>query len=69
MFIFKYIDSASELAWDTPEESSELLSTMPEEDEEENEKSDDESAKKPVSNIEAMAPYSTISEVTLNLDT
>jgi hypothetical protein len=61
-----FADSASELAWDTPEENSELLSTMQEEDEEEEDKSDEELTHKPVSNLEGMAPYSSISEVTLN---
>ncbi|XP_044268861.1 contactin-associated protein like 5-1 isoform X3 [Tribolium madens] len=41
-------DSASELAWDTPEESSELLSTMHEEDEDEQNGNSDESTHKSV---------------------
>ncbi|XP_018567332.1 contactin-associated protein-like 2 isoform X2 [Anoplophora glabripennis] len=62
-------DSASELAWDNPEEASDLLSPMPEEDEDE--ESEEELSLKPVSivnptgNIESMAPLSSISEVTL----
>ncbi|XP_044268860.1 contactin-associated protein like 5-1 isoform X2 [Tribolium madens] len=43
-------DSASELAWDTPEESSELLSTMHEEDEDEQNGNSDESTHKSSSN-------------------
>jgi hypothetical protein len=39
---------------------------MQEEDEEEEDKSDEELTHKPVSNLEGMAPYSSISEVTLN---
>lgn len=67
IYIF-YIDSASELAWDNPEEASELLTCMPEEDEESEE---EELNLKPVSitnpmgNIGSMAPLSSISEVTL----
>ncbi|RZC34755.1 uncharacterized protein BDFB_004596 [Asbolus verrucosus] len=57
-------DSTSELEWDTPEENSELLSSMQEEDEE-SEISEEELTHKPVSNIETMAPYSSISEVPL----
>lgn len=63
------------MAWDNPEEASDLLTTMPEEDEEEEELEEDDEAEesnlKPVSiasprgNIGGMAPLSSISEVTL----
>lgn len=55
-------DSASELAWETPEENDNLLTTMVEEEEDEDE-SDSENS---VSNIERIAPYSSISEVYLH---
>lgn len=65
-----WLDSASELAWENSEESSDLLSPMAEEDEDE-ESEEEELSLKPVSianatgNIESMAPLSSISEVTL----
>ncbi|CAG9767385.1 unnamed protein product [Ceutorhynchus assimilis] len=66
-------DSASELSWETPEESSEILSPMLEEEEEnsaeeDNEEDDDLDAANIVSrtgSLLGMAPLSTISEVSL----
>lgn len=68
------LDSASELAWEAPDETSEMLSPMLEEEEEENvnkeeeEDEDDEDLPNIVSstsNLQSMAPISSISEVTL----
>ncbi|KAH1016826.1 hypothetical protein HUJ04_007995 [Dendroctonus ponderosae] len=60
-------DSASELAWDTPDESAEMLSPMLEEDEDSasNEIDDLPSAVSSTGNLLSMAPISSISEVTL----
>ncbi|XP_060534792.1 axotactin [Cylas formicarius] len=57
-------DSASELTWDTPDETSEMLTPMAEVAEEDDAEED---APKPVSNgnVARMAPLSSISEVTL----
>lgn len=66
------LDSASELSWEAPDEISEMLSPMLEEEEEENvnkeEEEDDEDLPNIVSsssNLQSMAPISSISEVTL----
>ncbi|KAJ8981073.1 hypothetical protein NQ317_007210 [Molorchus minor] len=64
------VDSASELAWDPPEETNDLLSPMIEEEEECEEESEEMDQKSvssngPLDNLERMAPISSISEVTL----
>lgn len=61
------VDSASELAWETPDETAEILSPMMEEDEDiaSNEDDDLRSAVSSTGNLLSMAPISSISEVTL----
>lgn len=71
MYYFFLTDNASELSWESPEENNEFLSPMPEEEEEE-EDEDDDAIKKLVSNnilssnVNRMAPQSTLNGVTLN---
>lgn len=64
-----FIDSASELEWDTPLQNGDGLGTMPEESEEDELEQDEDEEQNETTQVVSnrMAPLSTISETSIDL--